>query len=65
MREKFSIPEGALDVQREFIYKIASLNNKPASYHIVTLGCQMNARDSETIAGMFEEMGMHSAATRE
>ena len=65
MREKFSIPEGALDVQREYIDKVASLSNKPASYHIVTLGCQMNARDSETIAGMFEEMGMHSAATRE
>ena len=27
-------------------------------YHIVTLGCQMNVRDSETIAGMLEEMGM-------
>ena len=27
------------------------------TYHIVTFGCQMNERDSETIAGMLEEMG--------
>ncbi|MBQ4089260.1 MAG: tRNA (N6-isopentenyl adenosine(37)-C2)-methylthiotransferase MiaB [Clostridia bacterium] len=47
------------------MHKVKKLANRPASYHIVTLGCQMNARDSETIAGMFEEMGMHSAATRE
>jgi len=65
MREKYSIPEGALDIQREYTKKVSLLSNRPASYHIVTLGCQMNARDSETIAGMFEEMGMHSAATRE
>lgn len=65
MREKYSIPEGALDVQREYSKKVSMLSNRPASYHIVTLGCQMNARDSESIAGMFEEMGMHSAATRE
>ena len=27
------------------------------TYHIVTFGCQMNERDSETIAGMLENMG--------
>ncbi len=27
------------------------------TYHIVTFGCQMNERDSETIAGMLEDMG--------
>ena len=65
MRDKHSIPDGALDIQQEYMHKVKKLANRPASYHIVTLGCQMNARDSETIAGMFEEMGMHSAATRE
>ena len=34
-------------------------------YHIVTLGCQMNVRDSETLAGMLTEMGFTEAATRE
>lgn len=65
MREKFSIPDGALDIQREYMLKVAKLDNRPSAYHIVTLGCQMNARDSETIAGMFEEMGMRAAPTRE
>ncbi len=27
------------------------------TYHIVTFGCQMNERDSETLAGMLEQMG--------
>ena len=34
-------------------------------YHIVTYGCQMNAHDSETIAGILERMGMTEAAERE
>lgn len=32
------------------------------TYHIETYGCQMNVRDSETIAGMLEEMGLRRAA---
>ena len=43
--------------------KVARLDNRPGTYHIVTLGCQMNARDSETIAGMLEKMGMRAAPT--
>ncbi|MBR0138663.1 MAG: tRNA (N6-isopentenyl adenosine(37)-C2)-methylthiotransferase MiaB, partial [Firmicutes bacterium] len=27
------------------------------TYHVITFGCQMNERDSETIAGMLEELG--------
>ena len=38
---------------------------KGKRYHIVTYGCQMNAHDSETIAGMLEQMGMTEAAARE
>lgn len=30
---------------------------KQATYHIITFGCQMNERDSETLAGMLETMG--------
>lgn len=33
------------------------------TYHIETYGCQMNVRDSETIAGMLEELGMHRAVS--
>ena len=38
---------------------------KDKRYHIVTYVCQMNAHDSETIAGMLEQMGMTEAAARE
>ena len=65
MRDKYSAPEGAVDIQRDFMRRVSRLDNRPATYHIVTLGCQMNARDSETIAGMFEEMGMRAAPARE
>ncbi len=30
---------------------------EPNKYHIITYGCQMNVRDSETIAGLLEGMG--------
>ena len=33
--------------------------------YIKTYGCQMNERDSESIAGMLQEMGMAPAAKRE
>lgn len=34
-------------------------------YHIETYGCQMNARDSETLAGMLQEMGFQPARCKE
>ncbi len=34
------------------------------AYHIVTYGCQMNAHESETLAGILQEMGMEPASTR-
>ncbi len=37
---------------------------RPASYHIVTYGCQMNAHDSEKLSGMFSAMGMTEADDR-
>ena len=38
----------------------ASMGRRPRA-HIITHGCQMNARDSETIAGMLELMGYDKA----
>lgn len=34
-------------------------------YHIVTFGCQMNVRDSESLAGMLSEMGFTESPRRE
>ena len=42
----------------------AALPERPDRYCIVTYGCQMNERDSETIAGIFERMGMRSCPDR-
>lgn len=65
MKEKYQVPAGELEAQKGYMDKVARLDNRPGTYHIVTLGCQMNARDSETIAGMLEKMGMRAAPTRE
>ena len=51
--------------QRAAMAEIRDLPQRPESYHVVTYGCQMNAHDSEKLAGMLEEMGMRPAPTRE
>ena len=48
-----------------FTDEIRSLPQKPESYFVVTYGCQMNAHDSEKLAGMLENMGIREAANRE
>ena len=51
--------------QQHYIELYRDLKNRPASYFIVTYGCQMNERDSETLAGYFETMGMGEADSKE
>ena len=51
--------------QEEFAAMVRALPHRPRSYHVVTYGCQMNAHDSEKIAGMLEGMGMDPADKRE
>ena len=52
-------------VQRAYMEKVRDLPHRPASYHVVTYGCQMNAHDSEKLSGMLAEMGMKEAPSRE
>ena len=54
-----------MERQRRFAEQVRALPHRPKSYHVVTYGCQMNAHDSEKIAGMLETMGMISARMRE
>ncbi len=54
-----------LEKQHYFTDAIRELPHKPSSYCIVTYGCQMNAHDSEKLAGMLQEMGIREAASRE
>lgn len=65
LNERPVVSEKALLEQRDYMQAVRSAMKQPAKYYIVTLGCQMNAHDSETIAGMLDEMGMESAQTRE
>ena len=51
--------------QKEIMARVRGMLPAGRKYHIVTLGCQMNVRDSETLAGMLTEMGFTEAATRE
>lgn len=50
--------------QERAIEQILLLPNKPNSFHIVTYGCQMNAHDSEKLAGILLKMGMTEADDR-
>lgn len=52
------IPTTEPDRQYYFIEKIKEIiKGKNLTYHIQTFGCQMNARDSEKLAGILEEAG--------
>ena len=63
--ETIRITPEEMAAQRQFSQEFANLEDRPRTYHIVTYGCQMNAHDSEKLAGMLEEMGLTPAPTRE
>ena len=65
MREMPVVAESEMLRQREFMKLVEKMGDRPRSYHIVSMGCQMNERDSESIAGMLREMGMRPEPVRE
>lgn len=64
-RKDIVVSDEEMAVQKGYISAIRDTLNREMRYCIVTLGCQMNAHDSETIAGMLDEMGMTPAESRE
>ena len=55
MREEtIRISQEELQRQRDFARQVRCHPDRPKSYYIVTYGCQMNAHDSEKLAGMLE-----------
>ena len=54
-----------LEEQRQYMLEVRALPQRPRSYYVVTYGCQMNAHDSEILAGMLRDMGMAEAPSRE
>jgi len=65
MKERPVVSRDEMLRQQEFMKLVNALEKRPRSYHIVSMGCQMNERDSESIAGMLEQMGMVYAPVRE
>ncbi len=51
--------------QEDIIRQIRLRPDRPQSYCIITYGCQMNAHDSEKLAGILEEMGMRPESDRQ
>ncbi len=54
-----------IETQTVFMDKVQGIQLPSRKYHIVTLGCQMNVHDSETLAGMLNQMGFEPVDTRE
>ena len=46
MRELPTVPEEEILRQQEFMALVRAMDARPKSYHIVSMGCQMNERDS-------------------
>ena len=51
--------------QREIIERLKLREDKPKTYYIATMGCQINAHDSEKLIGIMEEIGASPAAESE
>ena len=64
-RKEVLVTPEELERQRLFAKQVKALPHRPKTYHVVTYGCQMNAHDSEKIAGMLETMGLLPADKRE
>ena len=63
--EIIHVSEEEMAAQRQFAEEFKQLSGRPQTYYIVTYGCQMNAHDSEKLAGMLEDMGMTAAPAKE
>ena len=56
--QKFNTVRFLHSEEYEFIKKVNTLlGDKKRTYFIETYGCQMNVRDSQSLAGLFEQMG--------
>ena len=64
-REERIVSPEEMKRQEAFIEEIREMPQKPKSYYIVTYGCQMNAHDSEKLAGMLQMMGIKEAKERD
>ena len=48
----------AIEELREYFSGISKSKGRPATYNLLTYGCQLNESDSEKLAGMLQSMGL-------
>ncbi|MBQ9408796.1 MAG: tRNA (N6-isopentenyl adenosine(37)-C2)-methylthiotransferase MiaB [Clostridia bacterium] len=58
------VPQAQIQAQYDYAARLKALGIHK-KYHIVTMGCQMNVRDSETMSGWLDLCGFAPAQTRE
>lgn len=63
--EAIELPAAEIEHQKALMREFAAVKDRPHTYYVVTYGCQMNAHDSEKLAGMLLDMGMTEAESRE
>ena len=64
-REEIMVSSKEMKRQEAFVEEVRDMPQKPKSYYVVTYGCQMNAHDSEKLAGMLQAMGIEEAKERD
>lgn len=66
MRKRYSMNAYTLDeYKNEYALEFQQQNGRPPTWFIQTFGCQMNERDSETLAGMLAERGYREQTCRD
>lgn len=50
--------DSALNDLREYFREFSNVKGRPATYNLLTYGCQLNESDSEKISGMLQAMGL-------
>lgn len=46
-----------MDLAKEYVRQLSEQKGSPLTFHVSTFGCQMNARDSEKLVGILEQIG--------
>lgn len=64
-RKPVLVSEEEMTEQRLMMERVRHAPDRPKTFHIITYGCQMNAHDSEFLAGMLLEMGLTEAESKE
>ena len=60
------IESNRIELQKGMVQEISDrVRDREKTYFIETYGCQMNVRDSETVAGLLQEMGYLPAETKD